>query len=1075
MKRLALFFIPFALLAAEPAVRVSEGTLNIPSYVHSGREMEPPLFSNSTVTGMYPFTTYILPYKEGGPKPRPYRVIFVENEYLKITYIPEFGGRIYSLYDKIRGREVFYRNDTVKPAHYNPRISWPISGIELTGPHDLHMLTLYSEPYWSNKIIRHEDGSVSLMLSEIDPVYHMKVNLSATLYPGVAALQMSVFCYNRREGRMPQMFWISAGLAATEKTRFIYPMSRTIGHTTSEIADWPVYNGTDYSWDRNNKHMLGVFGIDIYDDFEGAWQYDRDYGVFRYADRRIVQGMKMWTFGYGPESKTYERGYTDNAGPYVEVQSGRHVWDGHYEWVGPHKVENWSEWWVPVSGIGGLTTITRDVALNLEAARVRLAATRVLNGATIKVTAAGKELLNTRADLTPAKPFSADVPGAADAKGLAVIVTDAKGREVMNYHRPDTNPGRKEYTPFTRPLENPQKTPDQMGVEELTLAAEFKLKELNYESALSLINKALERDPGYSRAHLLLGITDYNAGRYASAVKHLEKVIERDPYQDEGYYYLAMSQFAVGDDARAERNLYYIWPHSAYYGEREYQLGRLAFLKKDYESAASHLGRAIVANGYDLNARTLLALTRREQGDKQRALAQLAEIERIDPADRFSLAERFFLTGDAQAKAELLRLMGGQSQEAIDVSIFYRRLNKWKEAVEVLRMVEQNNKDPWGTPPEFYYTLASCLKHAGDTALVPEYLKKARAAAANIDRFPYREESEAPLAEAVQADPKDAVARYALACLLYFRGRPAEAIRQWEAAVDANPSDFHSRRALGLAYAEQGAPVEKAAEQLERAIELNPEHIRTLNDLSAVYAKAGRFDEQLAVLSKALARSPKDDDLAEGVLTANLIKGRYDEAEKLIATHEFAPRHRSYGLRDKYRMMRYGTGAIAFKKAKYAEALELFQSAMKPPVSLGVDDFQFQSTPRMHYYIARALEAQGKAAEAKQEYEKSIDGIGQLTGDRDSWNSDNFYMVLALDKLGRADEAGKLAKRFEDFANTEVDSTNARHRAEARYLLGLVRKRAGRDAEARKLFEDSVAAQHDFLPARYELRGDSLN
>ena len=65
----------------------------------------------------------------------------------------------------------------------------------------------------------------------------MKVNLSATLYPGIAAMQMSVFCYNPRDGRMPRMFWLSAALAATEKLRFLYPMTRTIGHTTSEIAD----------------------------------------------------------------------------------------------------------------------------------------------------------------------------------------------------------------------------------------------------------------------------------------------------------------------------------------------------------------------------------------------------------------------------------------------------------------------------------------------------------------------------------------------------------------------------------------------------------------------------------------------------------------------------------------------------------------------------------------------------------------------------------------------------------------------------------------------------------------------
>ena len=112
--------------------------------------------------------------------------------------------------------------------------------------------------------------------------------------------------------------------------------------------------------------MLGVFGIDRYDNYHGAFQLENDYGVFRYADRRVVRGMKLWTFGYGESAANHERGYTDKAGPYVEVQSGRHVWDGHYEWVEPNTLDGWSEWWVPVAGIGGLTTLSCDLALNLS-------------------------------------------------------------------------------------------------------------------------------------------------------------------------------------------------------------------------------------------------------------------------------------------------------------------------------------------------------------------------------------------------------------------------------------------------------------------------------------------------------------------------------------------------------------------------------------------------------------------------------------------------------------------------------------------------------------------------------------
>ena len=143
-----------AAMAAEPPVRSYEGTISMPTYEPGARELEPSLFANSTVGGMYPFPSYVLPWRAGSPAPRKYRAIFVENEYLKITYLPEMGGRIFSLYDKIRKREVFYRNDVIKPAPYNPRMSWPQSGLELTGPHDVHMLTLHGEPFWSNRIVR---------------------------------------------------------------------------------------------------------------------------------------------------------------------------------------------------------------------------------------------------------------------------------------------------------------------------------------------------------------------------------------------------------------------------------------------------------------------------------------------------------------------------------------------------------------------------------------------------------------------------------------------------------------------------------------------------------------------------------------------------------------------------------------------------------------------------------------------------------------------------------------------------------------------------------------------------------
>lgn len=1075
--------------ASEPApVTVSEGVLTIPTYQSPGRDMNPPLFSNSTLIGMYPFTTYKMPYKAGGPVPEQYPAVFVENEYLKLTYIPELGGRFFSLYDKLHHRQVFYHNDVIKPADYTKRYNFPLTGIELTGPYDAHSRTLHGEPYWSHTIVKHKDGSVSVILGEVDPVYHMDVTFTATLYPGVAAMKTSVFCYNPNDGQKPQMFWTSASMHSTPKTRFIYPMTRTVGHTTGEVASWPIYNGVDYSWDRNNKHMLGVFGIDTYDNYGGAYKFDRDYGLFRYADRRVVQGMKLWTFGYGPLATVIEHAYTDHGGPYIEIQSGRMLWDGYYEYVNPHQVETWHEWWIPVAGIGGLTTLAPNVALNLEvkpdpagknsSVTVALSPVRTIRNAKLVVKTKSGELLNTSVDLVPGASVKKDISGiAANADGLSemeVLITAPDGKVLLDYHRPDANPGGHD-SPYANGLSSPPIPLDKMTPEEAVMAALMKQKELNYPEAAELANVALKRDPGYSPAHRLLGIMQFDQDHFEQAAAEFQKAVDRDPYDSQSWYYLAVCRLNLNRQQEAETDFYYIWPGSAYYGAREYQLGQLAFLRDDDVAATQHLLGAINSNGEDLKARLLLAMIYRDQGRKDAALEQLAKVSAIDPTDRIAQSERFFLTGDAAAENDLRRLMGEQGEDAIQVSIFYSSLLRWKEAVAVLKMVEPpHNKDPWGISSVYYYTLAYAQKQAGDLKAVAENRKKAQAAAGIVERFPYRSQTLAPLEDAVKDDPNDTVARFNLACLLYFRGDKAEAIQQWQQVSRINPSDFGALRALGLAYEAEGK-VDQAIPQMQAALKVKPDNMDTLDDLGAMYARTGRFGEQITLLQKAFAQDQTNDHLAEGLLNADLMEGRYQDAEAIIDHHVFAPRHRTYTVRQEYRELKYGMGAAAFNKENYEQALTLFQAALRPPVSLGVDNFEHQSTPRIHYYIGRTLEALGRKQEAKQAYEDSAYGADHLTGSSDSLSSDNFYMLLSLDRLGRHQEAVELMKQFRSFAESRTDSSIPAYRATALYMLGLIDKYEGHPKQAQQKMTEAVQIEPDYIGPRYELRGDALD
>ena len=54
----------------------------------------------------------------------------LENEYLRAEFLPEYGGRLYSLYDKVNGADLVMRNPVIQPANLAIRNAWLSGGIE---------------------------------------------------------------------------------------------------------------------------------------------------------------------------------------------------------------------------------------------------------------------------------------------------------------------------------------------------------------------------------------------------------------------------------------------------------------------------------------------------------------------------------------------------------------------------------------------------------------------------------------------------------------------------------------------------------------------------------------------------------------------------------------------------------------------------------------------------------------------------------------------------------------------------------------------------------------------------------
>ena len=70
------------------------------------------------IKGAYPV---LYPYPvvekiENVCKEQSYHAVYLENEYIKVMILPELGGRVQMVYDKIKQRHFIYYNQVVKPA-----------------------------------------------------------------------------------------------------------------------------------------------------------------------------------------------------------------------------------------------------------------------------------------------------------------------------------------------------------------------------------------------------------------------------------------------------------------------------------------------------------------------------------------------------------------------------------------------------------------------------------------------------------------------------------------------------------------------------------------------------------------------------------------------------------------------------------------------------------------------------------------------------------------------------------------------------------------------------------------------
>jgi len=1002
-----------------------------------------------------------------------WKAVYLENEYLKVTVLPDLGGHVYQIFDKTLNRDLIYSNPVMKYAMVAIRGAWVSGGIEWNFP-DGHTLTTVAP---IDYVIRTEpDGSAAVAVGDTERVQGMQWQVILRLRPGRRVLETEVTLNNRRPVPGRYWYWSTAGAPAAPDLRFNYPMREAYPHAFWPVFKFPKEKGVDIGRFSEVPNFLSLFARDSKRDYFGIYYEQSDWGVVHVADHRELPGKKTWTWGTDENGNIWIDKLTDGGGQYVEFQGGRFETQMEHQFIAPHRVEHFFEYWFGVNRMGGAwNEATRDAALRIseqdKRAIVVIAPNERFNQAELILESGGKQIQSSRIDLDPAKlsTTAVDLPAGAARKPLTVTLKNRDGRILIQYRTDSPVDNNPDFKPATRPIPDPRNpaSAEQSYIEGLAFDKKSKERE-----ARDAYMEALRRDPGFAPAHIALGLSFYRSGEYDTAANHLEAALVRNKDAGDAHYYLAVVRRAMGQTSEAEDHL--VWLVRSGYREAlaRYILGEIALSKGETKHALEHLQQAVLLDPRDPKARTVLAIVERLNGDLKSAAARIDQVVSELPIDYLAVHEQYEISKAAgdEAKAriaanQLQHLLSREPDAVLELAFDYVKISQRQEAIQVLE--DAIKAGPSGSlavdktriHPMLHYTLGYLYEKNGDHERArAQYALGMKGDPAFV--FPHRVEEIDVLRTVFNANKNDGRAAYYLGNVLASKDRDQEALAAWRASVKLDPTNTVGQRNFARALWITAQDKQQAAAQYQRAVEISPNDFRLYIEFDKLLSEMGATDRRVKLFESAPAAVLAQSSAVQALAGAYIDTGRYTEAANLLSKTTFTSGEGEDAALSLYRKAHLGLARKYRDAGEHLKAAAEFTAVTEFPRNFGVGRPAMQSQAQFYVAAAREYEAGGRHDEAERWWTRAAtEELNAPSQPEEPWSENYFYKAVALQHVGRAAEARKLYERLA-LLNDEQKMLEAEPwppSGAIRFVLaGAALKALGRNDEARVALERAL-------------------
>ena len=168
----------------------------------------------------------------------------LENDQLTAAFLPEQGGRLWSLKRNDTGREILYTNPVFQPANLGIRNAWFSGGGEWNSSQYGHAVYSSSPVFFAK--VETESGEEFLRMYEFERMKRLFIQIDFHLPDGADAIYAHITLYNQDDKQHSTYWWSNIAVKATEKLRVFSGTKDVIYLDPDSISD--------------NKNPVRVFG-----------------------------------------------------------------------------------------------------------------------------------------------------------------------------------------------------------------------------------------------------------------------------------------------------------------------------------------------------------------------------------------------------------------------------------------------------------------------------------------------------------------------------------------------------------------------------------------------------------------------------------------------------------------------------------------------------------------------------------------------------------------------------------------------------------------------------------------------